>query len=43
MEFGLSSGEDSDEDDTAPAGFEEAVMKKDGLTWKMPPMFQQLC
>ena len=21
MEFGLSSGEDSDEDDTAPAGF----------------------
>ena len=30
MEFGLSSGEDSDEDDTAPAGFEEAVKNEEG-------------
>ena len=44
IDFGLSSGEDSDEDDTtAPEGFEEEIKSKDGwvhleCTPNIPPL-----
>ena len=43
MDFGLSSGEDSDEDDTAPTWFEEEIKKSDGWvdlesTPNIPPL-----
>jgi hypothetical protein len=38
MESGLSSGEDSEEEEAAPVGFEENISDQNG--WKVPKFHQ---